>query len=329
MKKTNFIVVGCGYFGQKRIQALAGISNKCKLVGVVDINQTIGKKIARQYNVPYAASITKLLNIASADAAIIAVPNKYHKLCIIEALQQGLHVLCEKPLAPTEKEANVIAKASSTYRRFVKTGSNHRFLPTIEKAYELVQKGIIGSVLLLKGSIGNNGIHVRENWFWNPHISGGGTFIDNGCHMVDLANWFMGEFTSCIGATASVYWKQADVEDLGTGIYLTKSGHQAIITSSWTQWSGYMSLELWGDKGYILVDSKNNNVLIVGDIRNNRHVYKIKEPPMSSYQKELLYFASCIEKNIQPLPNALDGATVIHLISSLYKSSKQKRMITL
>lgn len=327
-KRLRVVVIGCGYFGQKRIRACIQATSSIHLVAVVDLDKQKAKKIGTKYKIAFATTLPGVLKQTSCDAAVIAVPNIYHKSCTIEALSLGLHVLCEKPLAPTSRDANDIVRAAKKYKRIVKTGSNHRFFPSIQKAHELICKGNIGKILLFKGSIGNNGEHVKNDWFWEKRLSGGGTVIDNGCHLIDIARWFMGDFISCVGSVSNVYWKKALVEDTGTGIFTTKQKQQAIITCSWTQWAGYITIEIWGDKGYIIIDSKNGDRLIVGNRDNNKiKTYDVSSTKPSSYQKELEYFTTCIQKNIQPSPSSSDGAAVIHLIESVYKSAKEKKEI--
>jgi len=329
-KKLHIAVIGCGYFGQKRMQACIDISDVATLVGVVDSNSIIAKKVGELFHVPFATSIKQLRNHIPVDAAIVATPNKYHATCVIEALEEGLHVLCEKPLATSVTEAKRIVKASIKYHRFVKTGSNHRFFPTIQKAYALIQKGTIGNVLYVKGSIGTNGSHTKQSWFWNKDISGGGTYIDNACHMLDITRWIMGDFFSCVGVVGNIYWKNAAVEDIAAGMYKTKNGRFAMITSSWTQWVGYMSLEVWGDKGYILIDSKQGQTMILGKTNSEKtKIFDFSHKPISSYQDELRYFVSCIAKNIEPQPTAVDGQAVIHMIEGVYTSAKQNKTIHL
>jgi len=327
-KRLRIVVVGCGYFGQKRIQACLQASSSVHLAAVVDLDQKKAKKTGAIYGVVSGTTLQSVLQKTPCDAAIIAVPNIYHKPCTIDALSRGLHVLCEKPLASTGRDADDIVRAAKQYKRLVKTGSNHRFFPSIQKAHELIQKGSIGKILLFKGSIGNNGEQVKNGWFWNKRLSGGGTVIDNGCHLIDIARWFMGDFVSCVGSIGNVYWKKTRVEDVGTAIFTTKQKQQAIITCFWTQWVGYITIEVWGEKGYILIDSKNGDRLIVGN-QNNTLVktYDFTSIKTLSYQKEIEYFAACIRNNTQPSPNTADGATVIHLIESVYKSAKEKKEI--
>ncbi|MFH0750162.1 MAG: Gfo/Idh/MocA family oxidoreductase [Candidatus Gottesmanbacteria bacterium] len=329
-KRLRIAVVGCGYFGLKRIRACLDIQSVATLVGVVDTNKPLAKQIGTQFSVHYATSISALKQTTPVDAVIIATPNAYHAPCVIEALAADCHVLCEKPLAPSFIEAKKIMRAAKKYHRFVKTGSNHRFFPAIQKIHELIQLGVVGKVLLVKGSIGTNGSHTEKSWFWKKDISGGGTYIDNACHLLDITRWIMGDFSTCVGAIGNTYWKHTTVEDVACGTYKTYDGRFATIASSWTQWVGYISFEVWGDKGYALIDSKQNNRVIVGSKDSKKQkIYDFSHKPISSYQDELRYFVSCILNNKQPLPSANDGAAVIQMIEAVYTSAKTKRSVRL
>ena len=329
-KKLRFIVVGCGYFGLKRIDALQSLAGNVHLTGVVDADIQKAKTIAAKLKIPYATSITALLRHSKADAAIISTSNNTHARLTVEALSDSLHVLCEKPLASDTAMADKIVQATKKYKRIVKTGSNHRFFPTVKKTHELFTQGAIGKLLHFRGSIGNNGSHTQNSWFWNKNISGGGTFIDNGCHLLDLARMFMGDFVSCVGHTTSVYWKKTRVEDVGTGIFITADQRQATISSSWIQWRGYIYFELWGDKGYIIVDSREGDRVIWGKRDGTKpRTFDLTKIPKTSYQDEIAYFIDCIQKGRQPIPSAQDGQKVIQMIEAVYSSAKKKKWVSL
>ena len=140
----------------------------------------------------------------------------------------------------------------------------------------------------------------------------------------------MGDFSTCIGYTTTTYWKKTKVEDVACGIYKTQDGRMAIITSSWTKWAGYMSLEIWGDKGYIIIHSENENEVIFGDATSKKKkVFDFSKLPIASYKNELLDFAKKIQRGIEPKPNAADGARVVQMIDAVYQSMKQNKHITL
>ena len=74
-------------------------------------------------------------------------------------------------------------------------------------ARKLVEEGKIGKVLSFNGRIGHNGERLKNSWFWKKEISGGGTLLDNGCHLLDLSRLFVGNFTSGKGLTSNSFWK--------------------------------------------------------------------------------------------------------------------------
>lgn len=326
--KIKTVLVGGGYFGQKRIKACLDLKNDLSIVGIVDSDQQKLKSVKKNYSLP---TFNKLSDIKEKfDLAIISTPNNTHAELSIQALSMGANVLCEKPLASNSKDALRIVKAAKKYELLVKTGSNHRFFSSVQKAFELYKNGEIGELLSFRGSIGNTGQQTANSWFWQKETSGGGTFIDNGCHLIDIARMFMGDFEKCVGHTDQLFWKKANVEDFGTSIFYTKKQKHAMITSSWLQWHGYLYFELWGNNGYIIVDSRDQDTLKLGKKNNPLcTIYDFSNYPKNSYHQEILYFVDCIRKKTQPHPNAEDGYQVIKMIEAIYESSEQKKWINL
>lgn len=326
-ESLRVVIIGAGHFGTKRLSACMDLPHDFTVAGVVDPSETQRRKISQTFGIPTASSIDHFAH--QADLAIIATPNVYHASVSVAAMRNGFHVLCEKPLATKAVDALLIVKAAKRYKKLVKTGSNHRFLRTVQKAKSLFDSGIIGKILFFKGAIGTNGERVSRTWFWDPSISGGGTFIDNGCHLLDLARMFMGNFSTCSAHMANVHWSKTPVEDVGSAIFITPKGLQAIITSSWIQWAGYLHIELWGEKGYIVIDSAPHDIVTVGDKDGTCTTYDFSHEPKDSYHRELLYMKHCIETKTKPTPGADDGAAVISMVESAYTSSRKKTWATI
>lgn len=313
------MIVGAGSFGTKRLAACLDLPQHFKVVAVIDPSPKQRARVTDVFHVPAVPDFQSLKE--KADLAIIAAPNLYHAPMSVEAMRRNMHVLCEKPLATTRSDAIKIVSASKKYKRIVKTGSNHRFFHTVQKAKELFDRGEIGNLLLFKGSIGIDGSKVSRKWLLDPRMSGGGTFIDNGCHLLDIARMFMGNFTQCTAATTNNLWKKAHVEDVGSAIYMTKDHRQAIITASWLQWAGYLHIELWGEKGYIIIDSTTHDTVTIGGKDGIFTTFDYSNERKDSYHRELLYLAECIQKNKQPSPDAADGAAVISMVEAAYAAS--------
>lgn len=330
-RPIQVVIIGGGHFGQKRLQACLDLPEEMQVTGLVEPSRSTRDFINSTHNLNTYSSLEALLNHTKPQAAIIATPNLYHSRLCVQALEHGLHVLCEKPLAINTKEAKKIVTAAKKYRRYVKTGSNHRFFQTVAQAHKLYSQGNIGQVLSFKGSIGNDGSRTNNSWFQDSRLSGGGTFIDNGCHLIDIARMFMGDFDSSLGHISHLTSPKSSVEDYGSGVFVTKDGRQALITSSWNQWSGYLYFEIWGTKGYIFVDSKNHDLLTLG-YKNKQKPVKVFDytlAPHDSYQRELTYFANCLRRRQQPVPTALDGLKVISMIEGVYQSDHKKTWVDL
>lgn len=328
--KLAVAVVGCGYFGMKRLAAIREAADCIDLRAVVDVDEQRAASASVKYGVRYALDLESVTGDPEIEALIVSAPNNLHAPLAVRALEAGKHVLVEKPLAINPAEAQRIVDAARANDRYVKTASNHRFFPTVIKAHELYSSGRIGEVLSFRGAIGNNGSLTRQSWFWKKEIAGGGTMIDNACHLLDIARMFMGDFNMCLGQVANLYWKEAEVEDYATGIFVTDAGRQALITSSWTQWTGYFYFELWGEQGYIFVDSRGCDKVTVGDNRNGVvSTYDYGDYPISSHQDELRYFATCVRSDNQPVPSAEDGRRVIQMIDGVYRSTEEKVWVSL
>ena len=164
----------------------------CAVVGR-DLDHT--RKFAEQWNVPSAyASLADLLSNESVDAVIIATPNKQHYALAMTAIERGLHVLCEKPLAMNHTEANLMAEAAEKAGVKTMVAFTYRFMPTSRYLKELIEQGYIGKPYHLNmryyADYGRDGQYM---WRFDLDESGSGVVGDLGTHWLYLADWFYGE----------------------------------------------------------------------------------------------------------------------------------------
>ena len=89
----------------------------------------------------------------------------------------------------------------------VRVGFNHRYHPALQKAREIVDSGALGPLMFVRGRYGHGGrVGYDREWRANPAMSGGGELIDQGVHLIDLARWFLGPFTTVDGFAATYFW---------------------------------------------------------------------------------------------------------------------------
>ncbi len=317
----NFSVIGVGSFGIKRAKAIQ-VSNNANLVSICDVNLENANKAKNILKVE-VQTFDKILKDDNIHVICICTPNKFHLPIIKEALNSGKHVFCEKPLCRDLKEAETIYDLSKKSKTIFQMGSNHRYFESVMYAKKLVNNNEIGDVLSFTGRIGHDGERLKNSWFWDKELSGGGTLLDNGCHLLELSRYFMGDFTSGGGSISNSYWKNISVEDTANGFFQTKDGKTASIFCSWRLLSGYFFFELNGTNGYINVDGRFDTHGGDKIFWYNKNTDKILSKDFSkikpqSYKLEIEKLIDTIMNKKTPSPSAKDGLEVMRMIDFIY-----------
>ena len=163
------------------------------------------------------------------------------------AVRAGKHVLIEKPGARRNAELDpVIVAAARAAGGRVRVGFNHRYHPALLKAKELHNAGVLGELMFVRGRYGHGGrIGYDKEWRADPELSGGGELIDQGVHLIDLARFFLGDFTEVDGFAHTYFWDMP-VDDNGFLLLRTARQQVAFLHASCTEWKNLFSLEIYG-----------------------------------------------------------------------------------
>jgi predicted dehydrogenase len=208
----NVAIIGCGLVGGKRALPLEKFP-ECHLEIVYDIDLERAKAFVDRYDCSSAQSYEEILSNGKIDIVIVSTVNKFLVPISVEALVTDKHVLCEKPPGRNLKEAKDLYQVSKHSRGKLKIGFNHRHHPAIWKAKELVDTGVIGEVFYVRSHYGHGGRPGYEKeWRANIDLSGGGELIDQGIHILDLMNWFIGQFSQVFGYTPTCFWEPVHVQ---------------------------------------------------------------------------------------------------------------------
>ena len=188
------------------------------------------------------------------EVVIVSTINDWLVPIGLYALEHNKHVLVEKPVARSLVEITPLMKKAARSTCKVKVGFNLRYHPAMMKARQIVDSGVMGELMFLRGRYGHGGrIGYDKEWRADPERSGGGELIDQGVHMIDLCRWFLGDFVSIKGDVATYFWNMP-VEDNAFLCLKTSQSQVAWIHVSCTEWKNMFCLEIYGKAGKIQID---------------------------------------------------------------------------
>lgn len=243
-------LIGCGEIGKLRAAALSTMGTHT-LVAVADVDVKKATEIATKVGAEILTDWRQLLR-KDLDAVIVSTPPSHLAEMSIAASRSGKHVLCEKPLARTMQECEAMINAADEAGRILATGFNYRFYPSIKKARQLLDSGIIGELDHIRSFTGYSASDHNHDWLHDVDVMGGGTLWDNGIHLIDLTSYFLGEVIEIKGFSSDHVWGFRGCEDNGFALLKSKAGKIASLHTSWTEWRGYRLLvEIYGHKGCI------------------------------------------------------------------------------
>lgn len=252
IKKLGIAIVGCGQFGNKRAQAVA-TNQHARLVGVFDPDQDRANQVAATHSVTSFTSMTELLNHPEVDGVVISSPNYLHASQSIVALARRKHVLCEKPAGICRQDfvdlLNQIEKNDHAVNW--QYGYNHRFFDPIIQLRHWLDSSAIGELQTIELAIASSRNKDASPWFTNHQLSGGGTLIDNGHHVIDLLLWLVPGRWHVVSAICSPHSSTSVETD--ASLQLNQGTISATITSQWHSAPHYLSIRVKGQTGTITI----------------------------------------------------------------------------
>ncbi|HIC20310.1 MAG TPA: Gfo/Idh/MocA family oxidoreductase, partial [Gammaproteobacteria bacterium] len=206
---------------------------------------------------------------------------------------------------------------------------NHRCHRAFQKMRGIVDAGEIGELMFLRARYGHGGrLGYEQEWRAQPELSGGGELIDQGVHLIDLARWFLGDFSEVDGFAHTYYWEMP-VDDNAFMLLKTEDQRTAFLHVSCTEWKNTFSLELYGRNGKLQVDGLGGSYGVerltwykmlpeMGPPETVSWEYPMHD---NSWQVEMNQFRQDIELGRQPQPGLTDAVAVLQIVESLYEKS--------
>ena len=328
-------VIGCGLIGKRRAEQ-AEQDPRSRLTWAVDASLEVAQTVASPAGATASESWRDAVQASDVDIVCIATPNMLLAPIAIAALAGGKHVLLEKPMGRNLEEARAIAQAADRAGRLVKIGFNHRYHPAIARAHERFALGEIGPLINLRVRYGHGGRPGYEKeWRGNFELAGGGELTDQGVHALDLVHWFAGLPTHLFAMTQTAVWPIAPLEDNGFALLRFDGARIASVHTTWTQWKNLFSLEIFGERGALIVEGLGGSYGVETLTVHERamqggaprtHVEAF-EGPDASWTLEWADFTAALLEGKPYHGGPRDGLAVMAMLRDLYASAQSLQAV--
>lgn len=324
-------LIGAGGIGKRWGNIIRDVK-QVRLVAVVDVDRKKAAHIAGAY--PSCGIFSDARDVEKRDdidAVIVATPHVFLSSITVAMLRAGKHVLSEKPGAVCARDMKKALLVATRKNLRYMVGFNHRFHEGFLHAHALFQKGVIGDIQFIRSVYGFGGRPgMEKEWRLKKSVSGGGELLDQGVHMIDMARMFLGDFKDVRGFADPLFWK-ADVEDNAFVLLRTKKKQTVSIHVSWSNWKPTHRFEIYGTKGYIVVDGLGKKYggtekVILGTRSAESGVEKEEEiicDPNAdlSLERELKEFTSAIMEKRAPVPGGVDALQTLQIVERIYSKN--------
>jgi predicted dehydrogenase len=258
--------LGVGWIGCNRMEALAR-EGLARVTAVADPQpEALDAAVEAVPSAVRAETLEELLE-HELDGIVIATPSALHAEQATAALERGLAVFCQKPLARDAEETRRVLEAARAADRLLAVDLSYRHVEALRAAHEQVASGAIGRLHTLD-LVFHNAYGPDKPWFTDPELAGGGCLIDLGTHLVDLALWLAdpavpsGRSTPKRNNSIAVETARTlalhghAVEDHATAELALGDGVRARVACSWFTSAGRdcaFECTAWGDEGAVSV----------------------------------------------------------------------------
>lgn len=311
IKHRILIYGGLGDVATTRIiPALRLLQNECDIeFSLVDIkDEGIGQyyKYGKEPLVDY-------------DSAIVATPNNAHMPVILKALNAGMHVLCEKPLAHTHEAAHKILTVSRGHSKLISMLSEHYvYKPTIREVIQHWKRyqSEIGELVSIKAKILEPPLQKGREWLLDSERSGGGIAMDTGYHIVSVMGKLFGYQDITVKEASMARYPEATGDgETFASIQLVVSGVPVYIdVAKWVA-KTQKDITFFGNRGTLRVDIQDGQVIL------NEKIQKSFSED-DSYAVLLKEFLSAIENQRPPRTTLEEGYEALKVIKSAYAIAK-------
>lgn len=325
--KVRYAVVGAGNIAQVAVlPAFAHATENSELVAIVSGDTEKRSELAKRYQLEHTGSYDDLEAIferGRIDAMYLATPNTEHKELALRAARSKVHVLCEKPLAPTAADCLEMSEACRQNGVKLMVAYRLHFEAANLRALELVRAGKLGTPNLFSSFF----THVvrKDDIRRDADLAGGATY-DLGVYCINAARTVFGEEPRWVFATAV----ERDGTDDTLLAQLRFSGDRLAQFTVSNSIAGVSEYRVAGSAGSMRLEpafehAEGNDLYLTIDDRTQHERFEKRD----QFAPELVYFSNCILRGLEPEPSGEEGLCDVRVIEALLESAKRGRPVEL
>jgi predicted dehydrogenase len=328
---------GVGYIA--RLHALAAQAlPDVVLAAAVNHRPETAAAFAAEFGIPRVyGTVDELLSAGGADVLLVNTPNYLHAAETVAALQAGVHVMVEKPMAMNAREAEAMLAAAQASGARLMVAHCFRFEQEAQWLRAQVAAGRLGDIVRTKGY----GVHVAwgpSGWFTQRKLAGGGALADMGIHAIDIARYLLGDPQPVsVYARIETRYTQADVDDTGVVIVNWDNGASSTIESGWWQPQADGSCavtQLYGTAGYGRIYPTYLDLMRLNPTERERvdSGFPAQEQygaPQAMYVAQLAHFLECVQTGQTPAASGEVGLVNMRIVDAAYESARTGAVVAL
>jgi len=263
-RRIGVAFVGCGEIAVKNARAVVD-SGAADVLWAVDTDAGLARDLAGRSGARSTTDRAAALADPKVDAVVVCTPHHLHEPLCLEAIAAGKHVLVEKPMARTAREAASMIRAARAAGVLLATCYPMRFLPEVLAARELVRQDALGRILGGKIAehlyrevsywFGGSSGRSRSGWRSRRETSGGGVLLMNLCHHLDVLFHVAGFKAQRVYCESDRFAAPGDVEDqVALTVRMTEGAILSVDASTCAPGGGERAFQIWGTDGQIALD---------------------------------------------------------------------------
>lgn len=328
-KQLRWGVLGCANIAVKSVIPGIKQSERGVVAAIASRDESKARKTADQLGIEKAyGSYEALLEDPDIDAVYVPLPNHLHKEWTIKAARAKKHVLCEKPIALTAKEAEEMVQACREEGVHLAEAFMYRHHPRYDLLMDIIQSGEIGTIRGIRGVFTFNNASAKDNVRFYRSM-GGGSIYDIGCYPISAARLIMQKEPEA--ATVRAFFSpDHDYVDMMAAGLIEFEGDVA-LTFDCAMWAaGRNELEILGTDGRIefpsaFVSHQNENDHFFVTSRNGKR--KVEVPMVNQYALQADDFAAVVLDGKEPKFAPEDAVHNMRVIDACLASAKRKERV--